>query len=63
MCFAYNASCQKSTKFTSFELMFGHKVTIPIDIVINKEPKKVLEEFLNIFSNDIVFNYCPEGTS
>ena len=58
MCF-YNTSCQESTKFTPFELMFGCKATIPIDIDINKkEPKKVLEEFLNIFSNDIVLNYC-----
>ena len=57
--FAYNTSCQESTKFTPFELMFGRKATIPIDIDINeKEPKKVLEEFLNIFSNDIVLNYC-----
>lgn len=47
--FAYNTSCQESTIFTPFELMFGHKVTIPIDIHMNKkESKKVLEQFQNI---------------
>ena len=56
------ASCQESAKFTPFELMFGRKATIPIDIDINKEPKKVREEFLNIFSHDIAFNYF-EGAS
>ena len=35
--------------------MFGHTATIPIDIDINKkEPMKILEEFVNIFCNDIV---------
>ena len=38
--------------------MIWCKATIPIDIDVHKEPKNVFEEFLNIFSNDIVFDYC-----
>ena len=47
--FAYNTSCQESIKFTPFELMFGRKATISIDIDINKEPKKVLEKIPEYF--------------
>ena len=40
--FAYNTSQQDSTKFTPFELMFGRKATLPIDINIQKKSKKLI---------------------
>ena len=40
--FAYNTSQQDSTKFTPFELMFGQKATLPIDINIQKKSKKLI---------------------
>ena len=30
--FAYNTSCHESTLYTPFEIMFGRKVTLPIDL-------------------------------
>ena len=40
--FAYNTSQQDSTKFTPFELMFGRKATLPIDITIQKKSKELI---------------------
>ena len=37
--FAYNTSQQESTLYSPFEVMFGRKATIPIDInVLKSEP-------------------------
>ena len=30
--FAYNTSCHESTHYTPFEVMFGRKATLPIDL-------------------------------
>ena len=40
--FAYNTSQQDSTKFTPFELMFGRKATLPINITIQKKSKELI---------------------
>ena len=50
--FAYNTSRQESTKFTPFELMFGRKATLPVDInVRKKEPSEVLTNYLESKNN------------
>lgn len=41
--FAYNTSQQDSTKFTPFQLMFGRKATLPIDINIQKNSKDLIK--------------------
>jgi hypothetical protein len=46
--FAYNTSVQESTLFSPFELMFGRKATLPIDLDMSKDNvdekiKKLLE--------------------
>ena len=38
--FAYNTSQQESTRFTPFELMFGRKATLPIDINLQRSSKE-----------------------
>ena len=40
---AYNTSQQDSTKFTPFELMFGRKASLPIDIDIHKYPETITD--------------------
>ena len=40
--FAYNTSCQESTKFTPFELMFSHKATLPVDTEFRNTSLEVL---------------------
>ena len=56
--YAYNTSEHEATKFTPFELMFGRKPKIPIDIFIpnfnnfNREP--ILKKYTMINENGVV---------
>ena len=44
--FAYNTSRHESTKFTPFELMFGRKATLPIDVELQKDsPEEVCQKY------------------
>ena len=44
--FAYNTSRHESIKFTPFELMFGRKATLPIDVELqNASPEEVCQKF------------------
>ena len=46
--YAYNTSTLESTKFSPFELMFGRKAVLPIDINTGmSDPDAVLQEFQN----------------
>ena len=47
--FAFNTSRHESSKFTPFELMFGRKATLPIDIELRKEtPEEVTCTFTEL---------------
>ena len=51
--FGYNTSQHDSTKFSPFELMFGRKAVLPVELDTQKEsPEDVLEEFNNAPSAD-----------
>ena len=51
--FGYNTSQHDSTKFSPFELMFGRKAVLPVQLDTQKEsPEDVLEEFNNAPSAD-----------
>ena len=44
--FAYNTSRHESTHYCPYELMFGRKAVLPIDLQISgDDPDQVLEEF------------------
>lgn len=44
--FAYNTSRQDSTKFTPFELMFGRKAVLPVELQISQvDPESALNDF------------------
>ena len=40
---AYRASVHDTTKFTSFHLMFGREIRLPIDVMFGKNPDPVQE--------------------
>ena len=47
--FAHNTSCHESFKFTPFELMFGCKATLPIDVELQKaSPEEVCQKFYTL---------------
>ena len=47
--FAHNTSCHESFKFTPFELMFGRKATLPIDVELQKaSPEEVCQKFYTL---------------
>ena len=44
--FAYNTACRESTQYSPFELMFGRKAVLPIDIeVVKKDVGELLDEY------------------
>ena len=47
MCFAYNSSVHAVTKLTPFELMFGRKSNIPLDLVYGQlhDTEEILRQY------------------
>ena len=43
--FAYNTSKHASALYTPFEIMFGRKAVLPIDISVQKDGKELLDDF------------------
>ena len=44
--FSYNTAQHKPTHYSPFELMFGRRALLPIDLTLNdKHPDDVLKEF------------------
>ena len=51
--FAYNTSRHDSSKFTPFEVMFGRKATLPVDLELRKKTsEEVLEDCFNHREDD-----------
>ena len=49
--YAYNTACQESTRYSPFELMFGRKPVLPIDIDVEQnDPDNVLNKFQQLRS-------------
>ena len=44
--FAYNTSRHESSLFSPFEVMFGRKAIIPIELEYEKDRNRLLEEYL-----------------
>lgn len=44
--FAYNTSRHESSLYSPFEVMFGRKATIPIELEYEKEGSELLEAYL-----------------
>ena len=65
--FAYNTARHDSTKFSPFELMFGRKALLPIQLETNgDDPNKVLHEFQNapaLDENSALLEKLIEGRS
>lgn len=52
--FAYNTAKHESTLYTPFELMFGRKATIPLDLEFQtKSGEELLTEFQQCTSKDV----------
>ncbi len=51
--FAYNKSRQESTKHTPFEIMFGGRATLPIDISMTKDSAEDLACLSHEFDGDV----------
>lgn len=46
--FAYNTSRHESPKYSPFELMYGRKPVLPVELEVCSEfPEEILESFIN----------------
>lgn len=46
--FAYSTSRHESTKYSPFELMFGRKPVLPVELEVTREsPEEILDSFIN----------------
>ena len=54
--FAYNTSKHASSLYTPFEVMFGRKSVLPVELTTLKERNEVLEDYL-ITSQSVSFSY------
>ena len=54
--FAYNTSCHESTRYTPFEVMFGRKATLPIDIDVEKPEVLQSDSVIPTESVDVLTN-------
>ena len=55
--FAYNTSSHESSLLSPFEVMFGRKAIIPIELSYHKAGSELLGEYLTL-SNDVSVTPC-----